>query len=135
MLRIWGLLLIRSRFRARRHVLPQCGLSRNALGEGLGNVYRNNSFGVRAATNGTFATFGAGRTMSTYAALDAAYGSSMNSVESDPLLTSPRSGNFALMADSPVSRPAMAAWTSVLSHTLRRSSISQQSTRPGEGRR
>jgi hypothetical protein len=81
--------------------VAEWGAENNSLGEGSGNVYRNNSFGVPTATNGTFAIFGVGKTMSTYAALNAAYGSSMNSIQGNPLLTSPATANFALMAGSP----------------------------------
>ncbi len=81
--------------------VAEWGAENNSLGEGSGNVYRNNSFGVPTATNGTFAIFGAGKTMSTYAALNGAYGSSMNSIEGNPLLTNPAAANFALMAGSP----------------------------------
>jgi outer membrane biosynthesis protein TonB len=77
------------------------GAENNTLGEGSGNVYRNNSFGVPSATNGTFATYGIGKNMATYAALDAAYGSSMHSIETGPLLTNPASGDFALLPGSP----------------------------------
>jgi hypothetical protein len=81
--------------------IAKWGAENNSLGEGSGNIYRNNSFGAPSATNGTFATYGAGKNMTTYGALDAAYGSSMHSIEGDPLLTSPATGNFTLKAGSP----------------------------------
>jgi hypothetical protein len=81
--------------------VAEWGAENNALGEGSRNVYRNNSFGLPSATNGAFAIFGAGKIVTTYGALNAAYGSTMNSIEGDPLMTSPATGNFALMAGSP----------------------------------
>jgi hypothetical protein len=81
--------------------IAEWGAENNKLGEGSGNIYRNNSFGVPAATNGIFSIYGVGKTITTYAALDAAYGSTMNSIEGDPLLTSPATANFSLEPGSP----------------------------------
>jgi hypothetical protein len=81
--------------------VAEWGAENNTLGEGSGNVYRNNSFGVPSASNGTFAMYGRGVTKTSYAQLNAAYGSSMNSITADPLFTSPSTGNFTLLPGSP----------------------------------
>ncbi len=82
-------------------VMIEWGTENNTKGEGSGNVFKNNSFGVPSATNGTFAIFGAGRIARSYAELDAAYGSSMHSMQLDPMLADPAAGNFALKPGSP----------------------------------
>lgn len=79
----------------------QWGTENNGLGEGSGNIFRNNSLGVPSATNGKFAIFGSGRVLTSYAELNAAYGSDMHSVEKDPMLTDPEAANFALRPGSP----------------------------------
>ncbi len=81
--------------------VAEWGAENNALGEGSGNIFRNNSFGPPAATNGTFAQFGAGKSVTSYATLNALYGASMKSVEGDPMLVSPSTANFGLMPGSP----------------------------------
>lgn len=82
-------------------IVAAYGAENNTLGQGSGNIFRNNSFGVASASTGFFAIYGAGVYMSTYAQLDAAYGSSMNSMELDPMLTNPSAGNFTLETASP----------------------------------
>jgi parallel beta-helix repeat protein len=64
--------------------------------QGSGNVYEYNGFGPAAAA---FVYWGA--SISTHAALDAAYGSAMDNLVSDPLFTNASAGNFALQAGSP----------------------------------
>jgi parallel beta-helix repeat protein len=81
--------------------VAQFGAENNKLGQGSGNIFRNNSFGVASAATGIFAIYGSGNDVSSYAVLDTDYGSSMHSMEEDPLLTSPATGNFALEASSP----------------------------------
>lgn len=66
-------------------------------GNGSGNVYTRNCLGPQA-TN--FVEWGAGTPLSTYTALDTAYGSAQNNIQSDPLLVNPPT-NFGLQAGSP----------------------------------
>jgi hypothetical protein len=61
-----------------------------------GNIYLTNSFGV-AGTN--FVCYAG--LESTYAALDAAYGSAMNNIQLDPLLNNPSGEDFTLRSGSP----------------------------------
>ncbi len=79
----------------------QFGAENNNLGTGSGNIYSNNSFGLATAATGYFVIFGSGNVLKTYAALDAAYGSSTNSMQLDPMLANPAGGNFALLPGSP----------------------------------
>ncbi len=81
--------------------VAEFGAENNTLGQGSGNIYRNNSFGASSSATGFFAIYGAGVYMSRYSDLDAAYGSSMNSMQSDPMLTNPAVGNFTLETGSP----------------------------------
>jgi len=68
----------------------------NDTAHGSGNVYDHNAFGAQASNFVLFTT-----AKSTYAALDSAYGSAMNNVQSDPLFTNAGSHNFTLQAASP----------------------------------
>ncbi len=77
------------------------GAENNTLGQGSGNIFRNNSLGVPSAGTGFFAIYGAGVYMNSYSQLDAAYGSSMNSMQLDPMLTNPSAGVFTLQSASP----------------------------------
>ncbi len=81
--------------------VAQFGAENNKLGQGHGNIFRNNSFGVATAATGIFATYGSGNNVKTYAALDTLYGSSMQSMEKDPMLISPATANFVLQPGSP----------------------------------
>jgi parallel beta-helix repeat protein len=72
------------------------GVAANNGTRSSGNVYSNNGFG---AAGGNFVNYGV--LESTYAALDAVYGSAMNNMEADPLLNSPSSGDFTLRPGSP----------------------------------
>ena len=65
---------------------------------GSGNVYTHNCLGAEAAD---FILWGTGVTPDTYDAWEALYGSSTFSVESDPLLTDPATGDFTLQSTSP----------------------------------
>ena len=65
---------------------------------GSGNVYTYNCFGVEGSG---FIEWGASVTKATYDLWETAYGSSTFSVESDPLLTSPATGDFILQPTSP----------------------------------
>jgi hypothetical protein len=65
---------------------------------GSGNVYTNNGFGPEASD---FIQWGASTFESTYAAFDAAYGSSTHSVAGDPKFINAAGGDFALQAGSP----------------------------------
>ena len=49
------------------------GAENNDLGEGSGNVYRNNSLGAQGAGNGQFAMWGNNEMVSTYSTMDALY--------------------------------------------------------------
>ncbi len=51
------------------------GAENNDLGEGSGNVYSNNALGAQGAGNGEFAMWGNNEVVSTYADVDALYGS------------------------------------------------------------
>jgi hypothetical protein len=82
-------------------LVAQFGAENNALGQGSGNIYRDNSLGSPASWTGRFASFGSGNVLATYAQLDAAYGSNTSSIQSDPMLTDPAAANFALMPGSP----------------------------------
>jgi hypothetical protein len=81
--------------------IAQFGAENNKLGQGSGNIYRNNSLGVASAATGIFAAWGSGNNVTSYAVLDADYGSSMHSMELNPMLTSPATANFVLEAGSP----------------------------------
>jgi hypothetical protein len=65
---------------------------------GSGNVYTYNAFGPEQAN---FIQWGSGVYKSTYAAFDAAYGSSAHSVPGDPLFTNAGASNFTLQSISP----------------------------------
>jgi hypothetical protein len=72
---------------------------------GTGNVYQNNSLGVQG-TNFAFycitsGTGCSGGLVSTYAALDTAYGSAMNNLTRDPQLAQPAAFDFSLQRSSP----------------------------------
>ncbi len=82
-------------------LIAQFGAENNSLGQGHGNVYRDNSFGSPDQWTGRFAIFGSGNVVTSYSQLDAAYGSSTTSMQRDPMLTNPSAGNFALQPGSP----------------------------------
>jgi len=65
---------------------------------GSGNVYAYNCFGAEAAN---FIEWGIGNYDSTYDDWETAYGATTNSVEADPLMTDPASGDFTLQVTSP----------------------------------
>jgi parallel beta-helix repeat protein len=66
--------------------------------QGSGNIYDHNAFGI-AATG--FVYWGTTGTISTYSALNTAYGSNMNNVQSNPLFTSSSTDNFTITSSSP----------------------------------
>jgi parallel beta-helix repeat protein len=72
---------------------------------GVGNIYRNNSLGPAAANFAYYCTTSgsacSGGSVSTYAALDTGYGSAMNNVQSNPLLSLPSAYDFSLQIGSP----------------------------------
>jgi hypothetical protein len=65
---------------------------------GSGNVYQNNALGVEGTG---FIQWGSGVNKNTYAAWASAYGSSTNSIQTDPLLVNSTSLNFQLQTGSP----------------------------------
>lgn len=65
---------------------------------GIGNIYRNNAFGVASATLAYWTGTGS---ISTYAGLDTAYGLAMGNIETDPLLNDPAAGDFMIPTNSP----------------------------------
>jgi Pentaxin family. len=64
--------------------------------QGSGNIYDHNAFGVQSSG---FVHWGAD--MNTYSALESAYGSVMNNLQTNPLLTNPAGNNFTLQSTSP----------------------------------
>jgi hypothetical protein len=70
----------------------------NSGGNGTGNVYTYNALGMPSLN---FVEYGAGNYLSTYAAFDAAYGTSTHSVKTDPLFTSASTNDFTLTPTSP----------------------------------
>jgi hypothetical protein len=70
----------------------------NSGRNGTGNVYAHNALGTPSIN---FIEYGANNYLSTYAAFDAAYGTSTHSVNTDPLLTSASTNNFTLISTSP----------------------------------
>jgi parallel beta-helix repeat protein len=70
----------------------------NNVTDGSGNVYQYNGAGV-AATG--FLFWNAVGALNTYAAWDTAYGSSTNSMQSDPAFVNAAGGNFTLQVGSP----------------------------------
>jgi parallel beta-helix repeat protein len=65
---------------------------------GSGNIYDHNAFGVAGPLLAYWNALGA---ITTYSSLDSAYGSAMNNLQADPLLTNPSAGNFTLQPGSP----------------------------------
>lgn len=82
-------------------LVAEFGAENNSLGQGSGNIYRDNSFGSPNSWTGRFAIFGSGHVITTYAQLDAAYGSATASIQSDPMFANPAEANFALKPGSP----------------------------------
>jgi hypothetical protein len=70
----------------------------NSGRNGTGNVYAHNALGTPSPN---FIEYGASNYVSTYAAFDAAYGTSSHSVNTDPLFTSASTNNFTLISTSP----------------------------------
>ncbi len=69
---------------------------------GSGNIYTNNNFGPQASNFIQWGgTFGARLYKSTYAAFDAAYGTTTKSITTNPMFTNAAVGNFALLSVSP----------------------------------
>jgi parallel beta-helix repeat protein len=75
----------------------------NSGGINVNNVYQYNSLGVAGTSlaGSYFVQWGFGTYLTTYAQFDTDYGSSTNSIETDPLLTAPLSGDYRLQAGSP----------------------------------
>jgi hypothetical protein len=70
----------------------------NAAPYGNGNVYTYNNLGAQGAG---FMQWGANRNLASYAAFDAAYGSSTHSATGDPNFTNAAGNDFTLLSDSP----------------------------------
>jgi parallel beta-helix repeat protein len=70
----------------------------NSGRNGTGNVYAYNALGMPSPN---FVEYGAGNYLSTYAAFDAAYGTSTHSVKTDPLFTNASTNDFTLTPTSP----------------------------------
>ena len=82
-------------------LVAQFGAENNDKGQGHGNIYRDNSFGLADEWTGIFAYWGSGHVVNSYAELDAGYGSNTTSMERDPMLEDPAAGNFNLKPGSP----------------------------------
>ena len=67
-------------------------------GGGSGNVYTYNSFGSEASR---FIEWGSRTFINDYTQFETSYGATTNSLGSDPLMTDPLGGNFALRSSSP----------------------------------
>jgi hypothetical protein len=66
---------------------------------GHGNAYTYHNLGANGSTN--LAYWQGKGALTTYAALQAAYGATTHNVAGDPLFTSPGAGNFTLLTGSP----------------------------------
>ena len=82
------------------------GGDNNSTG-GAGNVYTNNAFSLQATNFVKWSSIG----KSTYSSLDTAYGSAMNNIQTDPLLTNPGTGDFTLQSTSPAINTALSLGT------------------------
>lgn len=78
--------------------LAATGGCENSGTDGTGNVYAYNAFGMPLPN---FIEYGASNYLSTYAAFDAAYGTSAHAVQGNPVFTNSGAGDFTLQSSSP----------------------------------